>query len=232
MPEIPDFTDASWQTRRTNSQLLESILDGKGPDMPPSRDEISDPQGLALVAFVRDFAPSAGSFNQERSGALDKAATGEPTAPEDFLPRLIRWLGNFHSPCVHFPIALLTAAAVAEILRVITGSPSFDPVSRFCVWFGTLSALVAAMLGWFMSGFRLTDPSWVLTTHRWLGTATAVGSLPVLVLSEWSQRSGCMRTRTCFRVLCFILTAMVAAAGFFGGAVVFGINHYAWPGTG
>jgi uncharacterized membrane protein len=145
------------------------------------------------------------------------------------MARLIRWLGNFHSPSVHFPIALLTAAAVAEVLRAATGSPSFDPVSRFCVWFGTLSALAAFALGWFIGGFRLTDPSWVVTTHRWLGTSAAVSSLLVLILNEWAHRSGCTRSRTCFRVVLFALATLVAAAGFFGGAVVFGVNHYAWP---
>jgi mono/diheme cytochrome c family protein len=37
MPEIPDFTDASWQARRSDARLLASILDGKGKEMPPWR---------------------------------------------------------------------------------------------------------------------------------------------------------------------------------------------------
>src|SRR5262249_43356972 len=37
LPEVPDFTDGSWQARRTDDRLLASILDGKGEGMPPFR---------------------------------------------------------------------------------------------------------------------------------------------------------------------------------------------------
>jgi hypothetical protein len=56
-PNIPDFTDASWQARRSDAQLLASILDGKGPDMPTWRGKMSEGQARGLVAFVRAFAP-------------------------------------------------------------------------------------------------------------------------------------------------------------------------------
>ena len=32
-----------------------------------------------------------------------------------------------------------------------------------------------------------------------------------------------------FRVALLLLAALVSITGFFGGAVVFGINHHAWP---
>src|SRR5438445_592196 len=39
LPEIPNFTDPAWQARRSEAQLLASILDGKGKEMPPFRDK-------------------------------------------------------------------------------------------------------------------------------------------------------------------------------------------------
>jgi hypothetical protein len=80
-----------------------------------------------------------------------------------------------------------------------------------------------------MGGFRLSDPSGVLTTHRWLGTIVAAGSLVVLFLSERWRRPERRRTLYVFRAALFVLVGIVSAAGFFGGAVVLGINHYAWP---
>ena len=142
---------------------------------------------------------------------------------------MIRWLGKFHPPAVHFPIALLTAAAVAEFLRVATGKPAFDAITRYCVWFGTLTAAGAGTLGWFLAGFRLTDASWVMMTHRWLGTSTVASAGLVLVLSELSRRPDRRRTRISFRVALLVVALLVSATGFFGGAVVFGINHHAWP---
>ena len=32
-----------------------------------------------------------------------------------------------------------------------------------------------------------------------------------------------------FRVALLVVAVLVSATGFFGGAVVFGINHHAWP---
>jgi mono/diheme cytochrome c family protein len=50
MAEIPDFTSAAWQAKRKDSQLIASILDGKGDDMPPGRGKISSEQARALAA--------------------------------------------------------------------------------------------------------------------------------------------------------------------------------------
>jgi uncharacterized membrane protein/mono/diheme cytochrome c family protein len=215
-PTIPDFTDPAWQARRSDPQLLAGILDGKGEEMPPWRGKISEEQARSLVAYVRAFAPTP-------------AEPAEDKPPRGFFGKLILWLGKSHPAAVHFPIALLTAAAVAELLRLATRQPAFDTVSRFCVWFGTLAAVGAGILGWFAGGFRLTDASRVLTTHRWLGTSTVVCAALLLVLTEVGRRPDRRRTRMGLRVALLIVAALVLATGFFGGAVVYGFEHYTWP---
>ncbi len=49
--EIPDFTNASWQARRTDAELTESILDGKVSAMPPLGDDVGEEQVRGLVAY-------------------------------------------------------------------------------------------------------------------------------------------------------------------------------------
>src|SRR5437764_2316069 len=44
MPEIPNFTEASWQARWSDAQLMAAILDGKGSEMPPWSGRISAEQ--------------------------------------------------------------------------------------------------------------------------------------------------------------------------------------------
>jgi len=110
-----------------------------------------------------------------------------------------------------------------------TGKPAFDAISRYCIWFGTLTAVMAGALGWCAGGFRLTDASWVLMTHRWLGTSTAACAGLVLLLSEASRSPDRRRTRMSFRVALLVVAVLVSATGYFGGAVVFGLNHYTWP---
>src|SRR5262249_12891238 len=68
LPRIPDFTDASWQARQSDAQLLASILDGKGKDMPPRRGKITEEQARGLVTYIKSFAPITGKSPQERQG--------------------------------------------------------------------------------------------------------------------------------------------------------------------
>ncbi|MGO9600431.1 MAG: c-type cytochrome [Isosphaeraceae bacterium] len=229
MAEIPDFTDASWHARRSDPQLLASILNGKGDDMPPVRGKISEEQARGLVAYLRTFAPTMDKSTQEEQEEAATVGSAGIKPPRGFFKKLIRWFGKFHPPSVHFPIALLTAAVVAEFLRIRTGKPAFDVILRYCLWFGTITALVSGVLGWFLGGFRLTDPSWVMLTHRWLGTSTVVCAVLVLMLCEVRCRLEHRQTGLWFRVPLIVLAVLVSATGFFGGAMVFGLNHYNWP---
>jgi mono/diheme cytochrome c family protein/uncharacterized membrane protein len=240
-PEIPDFSDPAWQARRSDAQLLASILDGKGKRMPPWRDKISTQRAHGLVAQVRGFVSTPKQPAQEKREKAgppypseEKAQEPAPSEVEQtqpangFFQKLISWLGKFHPATVHFPVALLTAAAVAELLRLVTRRPAFDAITRYCLWFGTLAAMAAAVLGWFLGGFQVIDASWLLTAHRWLGTSTTFTAVLLLGLSEGSRAPERWRTRICFRSALLIMTGLVLATGFFGGAVVYGLDHYNW----
>jgi hypothetical protein len=56
MPAIPNFTNSAWHAKRTDPQLVLSILDGKGTEMPPFRGKLSGEQARELVAFIRGFS--------------------------------------------------------------------------------------------------------------------------------------------------------------------------------
>ena len=83
--------------------------------------------------------------------------------------------------------------------------------------------------GLVQGGIRTGDLSWALTTHRWLGTSTDVLAVVTLVVGEASRRPGRQRARRWFGVLLVVVALMVLAAGFFGGALLYGIRHYDWP---
>jgi plastocyanin len=174
----------------------------------------------------------AGAPEQPRDEAKEDHHEQDPEKaggwPGGLAGEVIRWLGKLHPPAANFPIALLVAAAVAEVLLAATGRPAFDAANRFCLWFGALAAVLTGTLGWFMGGFRTADPSGVLTTHRWLGTSTDVLAVVTLLVGEASRRPGRQRARRWFGVLLVVVALMVLAAGFFGGALLYGIRHYAW----
>jgi mono/diheme cytochrome c family protein len=53
-----NFTDAEWQADVTNAQLIKSVTDGKGDDMPPWGKKLTPEQIESLVKNdVRGFAP-------------------------------------------------------------------------------------------------------------------------------------------------------------------------------
>jgi mono/diheme cytochrome c family protein/uncharacterized membrane protein len=225
LADIPDFTDPRWQGRRNDPDLRASILDGQGTRMPPFREKINEDEADTLLSLVRAFGAGQEDDWGERAG-WDESELLMP--PQGFLDKLIAWLGNFHPPAVNFPIALLVAAALAELLRVVTGHPLYDGASRFCVWLGAATAIAAVALGWCRGGFRMSDPSWVVTAHRWLGTTAALWAQLVLALSEGSRRSDGRVIREAFRLTLFVGTGLVLFTGFLGGALVYGLDHYVW----
>ncbi len=141
---------------------------------------------------------------------------------------LVHWLGKFHPALVGFPVAMLVVAAVAELCLMVTGHAIYNAASRFCVCVAVIAAWVGAVTGWFFGGLHMTDQDWVMTTHRWLGTAVAAWVLPILIFSERSHRTGDRRCRRRFRVTLFVGALLVCVTGYFGGALVYGLDHYAW----
>jgi uncharacterized membrane protein len=150
------------------------------------------------------------------------------------IPRLIGWLGKFHPAVVHFPIALLIAAAAAEVLFIGTSSSAllrrgqtlFENARQYCLWFGIIGAIGAGTLGWFFAGFELVDKNWLLTTHRWLGTSTVICSLLLGWLAWRGAKYG--RSQLWFRLVLLLAVILVSATGFFGGAMLYGLDQYAW----
>jgi mono/diheme cytochrome c family protein len=58
LPTLPDFTRVTFRDQHSDTQLLISILDGKGTLMPANRGRINETQARDLVAYVRAFAPA------------------------------------------------------------------------------------------------------------------------------------------------------------------------------
>jgi hypothetical protein len=72
-PDIPDFTAASWQSRRSDAQLLSSILEGKSDDMPAFERKIKKQQARDLVAHIRTFAPAKEKSKKEKQESRDSS---------------------------------------------------------------------------------------------------------------------------------------------------------------
>jgi uncharacterized membrane protein len=136
------------------------------------------------------------------------------------------WLGRWHPLLVHFPIALLLSAAIAELLFGLTKQETYRQALRFCLWGGTLSALAAAPLGWALAASGATEPGRILEAHRWAGSSATVLSVAVLWIHERAERAS--GSRRVLRLALAIQALAISGAGFLGGSLLYGIDHLAW----
>ena len=142
-----------------------------------------------------------------------------------FLP-----MESVHPLVVHFPIALLIAAAVAEFLKSLLGVERLSNAARYSVLAGAAGAMVAAPLGWANAAFAGYTGSlaWTLEVHRWIGTITAVWSIIIAIFSELSVWLSDRRLRVWYLVTLFVGALLVAATGHYGGTLIFGRGYYSW----
>jgi uncharacterized membrane protein len=140
--------------------------------------------------------------------------------------RFFGWLGKFHILVIHFPIALLTAAAMAELVALFRGIQVPLTAVRLAVWLGAVAAMVAVPLGWLhadVGGLGGSTGS-VLALHRWLGTITGLWSLGVFLVSERDSYRG--RRSVLFRMVLAGGAALVIVTAHLGGTMVHGDQFF------
>jgi uncharacterized membrane protein len=151
------------------------------------------------------------------------------------MSRLIEFLGHFHPLAAHTPIAVLMAAAIAELLYLRHPAPALAGAARFCMVLGAMGAIATAALGWALAANIASKP--VLETHRWAGTFAAAACIPIAILGEWggwrAHREGRKWhgfSRVLFRVLVLGIAAFVGFTAHLGGLLEYGEHWFDFPG--
>jgi uncharacterized membrane protein len=122
-------------------------------------------------------------------------------------PKFEPFLGKLHPLAVHFPIALLIAAALLELFKK-------REAAKICAALGAAGAVVAAILGWIAAGAKNESDS--LTIHRWLGVGVAAVSVAAVLM---------YRRAVPYRIGLFAAALLVAAAGHYGAQLVYGVDY-------
>ena len=144
--------------------------------------------------------------------------------------RFIRFAGKFHPVTIHFPIALLIAALFSEILGALFPVKRFREAARVLVTLGAPMAAIAAALGW-ATGLFAKYPGeleQVLSTHRLLGTSTAILALTTLILLESYWRKQTSGLRSAYLAALVLTALLVGITGHFGGTLIHGTEHFTW----
>jgi len=137
--------------------------------------------------------------------------------------RLLDWLGRLHPVIVHFPIAFFPAALFTAVIG--RRRPAFAAPVQFLVIAGGIIGPIAALLGWFDGGFDFTTDDMLLQWHRWLGTAIGLGSLG---LGIWAWRRPEASRGAGMIIGLSLITVAIVVQGWFGGAMIHGIDHMNW----
>lgn len=185
---------------------------------------------MSLIAMIFTFFAPAGQGQEaevaprlsassaiETPAREESAETLSPVAAESVIHRSIKYVGKYHLMVLHFPIAFLLAAMLMQWYSLITGRG--DGTVAILIWFGTLGAIAAAVLGWMYAydSVYFGDDEQLLLWHRWLGTATAVIAVVVALLKKRMGPKALALALT-------ICAGLVAAAAHFGASLVYGAD--------
>jgi uncharacterized membrane protein len=133
------------------------------------------------------------------------------------------FIGRLHPLLVHFPIALVIAAAAAEVAAVLTSDGGWRTVAERNLRAGAVFALLAAMAGWRLALAPGMERSSLLEWHRWLGTLAAVTALAAVLGTPASVGRSPLRVWT-FRIALLAAGALVTLTGHLGGLLVWGAD--------
>ena len=175
-------------------------------------------QGSVPGAAGATDAPMAG---HDMSNMMEKMDADR--AEMSTLERFGDWLGRLHPIVIHFPLAFFPAALFTAVVG--RKRPAYAKPVQFLVVAGGLIAPVAMVLGWLTGGLTVTDTDPLLRVHRWLGTAIGLSGL-ALAIWAW-KRPEDDRKPGMIAALAGI-TAAIVVQGWFGGALVHGIDHMDW----
>ena len=174
---------------------------------PESHDEEKPEAVEAEAAPAQDAPPTA------------TAAEPSEPAPAAHSPENANLLNNLHPATVHFPIALLLFAALAELVFAAQGSERMRHAAEIAAAAGGITAGLAALFGWIHTGIWLGGDG-AMQWHRWLGTGLGIAG----PLIAWVALSSGER-RVAFRILLALSAVTVPAQGWLGAELGHGAGH-------
>jgi len=131
-------------------------------------------------------------------------------------------IARLHPLIVHFPIALVMVAAIAEIAAIATGDGRYRTVAVINLRAGAAFAFVAVCAGWRLASTPGIEATSLLEWHRWLGAGAAMSTAAAAIATALAERH---RTHlVAYRIALFCSASLIAVAGHSGGLLVWGAD--------
>jgi uncharacterized membrane protein len=135
---------------------------------------------------------------------------------------VIETLGRCHPALVHFPVALVVTAMLAELMFIGKKVARYTEAARFMLAAAALASIPTAVAG-FAAAAGEVFPAGLqsaFTIHRIAGIAVPVLIVLAYALCEGARRSGQVWEQGLYRFFLYLATAVVLVAGYFGGLLV------------
>lgn len=175
----------------------------------------------ALAEVVLAQAPAASAEPQPEAAA---PGAGDADAEEASLSqRLWIFVGVFHPMVVHFPIALLTLAAMVELARGMKLVSVSRDVTWVCLLLGAATAIVAAVLGWANATYM--SETTTLATHRWIGISVTALAVVLAGVTTWQRYRMQLTPGRLYLAAILLLAGGVGFTGHQGGKLVYGEDY-------
>lgn len=141
--------------------------------------------------------------------------------------RLLVFLGKYHPVAVHFPIALIVAAFLGELLVIVTGREFFGTGARFALPLGALGAVAAAFLGWLAAPVAAYPGELGALLERHAAISIAAAALAVITtLLQWKFAGASTAKVWIYRAALGLTVVLLAIAGHLGGMLVYGMDYF------
>ena len=215
----------------TKSRLIDAISYEDGELQMPPDGKLSNQQIADLTQWVKMGVPWGSPV-----GAPTAAPSPAPPTPVSNTTNppstLVVLAGRVHPLLVHFPVALILAAAFAEIAALLSRGDVrvvLRDSGLYCLFVGVACGLAAAGSGWIHLAnspeFGSPGPAAIAEIHRWLGVATAAGGLLVCASAARAVARPSRAAGATYRAALFLLAAGVAATAHFGGLLTHGLDY-------
>jgi uncharacterized membrane protein len=129
--------------------------------------------------------------------------------------------GRLHPLILHFPIALVIAAAVAEVAAILTNYRAWHIVAVANIRAGAVCAAAAAATGWLLASSTVVGDVRALEWHRWMGTAATVAIVGAALTTAGAKRQS-PTLRWLYRIALVWAAMLVGVAGHLGAMLVWG----------
>ncbi|HZO81735.1 MAG TPA: DUF2231 domain-containing protein [Candidatus Binataceae bacterium] len=138
----------------------------------------------------------------------------------------VQHVQNIHPLVVHFPVALLPAAALVYWLAFLARREAWQWTGLWLLILGVLGAGAAVASGWYAAPGVMLAPSVkenLLVYHKWIMVATLALST-ALVLWAALARPMPRRWRGLFLVLLLVMVGVAAKGADYGARMVYDYN--------